>query len=270
MKSLALSLALVSLANTAAIAAVSYTTYGATVSQNFDGLLTTGTANAWTNDVTLAGWHLFRQPAAAPVAIATYSTGTGSSNAGNFYSFGPAANSDRALGGVASGGAYFGSPTTGNVAGWIAVSLTNNTAITLDTVRVGFDGEQWRDGGAPTPVAQTMVLQYGIGATFGAVTTWTAPGSSFNFSSPVFSNTGTGAAVDGNVAGLSAGRGGLISGLAWNAGDTLWIRWVENNDTGNDHGLALDNFTFTAVPEPSAGLLGLIAAAYLPLRRRRK
>ncbi len=182
MKSLALSLALVSLANTAASGAVSYTSYGATVSQNFDTLATTGTPT-WTNDVTLTGWHLFRQPAAAPVAITTYLPGTGSSGTGSFYSFGPALNSDRALGGVASGGAYFGSPASGNVAGYIAVSLTNSTAITLDTVLIGFDGEQWRNGGNAT--AQTMVLQYGIGATFAAVSTWTTPGGAYDFTSPV-------------------------------------------------------------------------------------
>lgn len=265
MKSLALSLALVSLANPAAIAAVSYTTYGATVSQNFDTLATTGTTNAWTNDTTLTGWHLFRQPTATPVALTTYSTGTGSSNAGNFYSFGPSGNSDRALGGLGTG-TYFGSPSSGSVAGWIAVSLTNNTAITLDTILIGYDGEQWRDGGNIT--AQTMVLEYGIGTTFATVSSWTAAGSAYNFTSPVA--TATGAAVNGNVAGLAAGKGGTLTGVAWNAGDTLWIRWVENNDAGNDHGLALDNFTFAAVPEPSTGLLGLAAVAMIPLRRRRK
>ena len=267
MKILALSLALVSLANTAAIGAVSYTTYGATVSQDFNTLALSGTNVAWTNDSTLTGWSLFNK---TPAAITAIDSGTGSSNTGKFYSFGPAANADRALGGVASGGAYFGSPTAGNVAGWIAVSLTNNTAITLDTVLIGYDGEQWRDGGAAAPAAQTMVLQYGIGATFGAVATWVTPGGAFNFTSPVFTNTGTGAAVVGNAAGLTAGLGGTLTGVAWNAGDTLWIRWVDNNDAGNDHGLAIDNFKFAAVPEPSIGLLGLTAIAFIPLRRRRK
>ena len=114
MKSLTCTALFVAFINTAAIGAVSYTTYGATVSQNFDSLATTGTANTWANDVTLTGWHLFRQPAGTPVALTTYSTGTGSSNAGNFYSFGPAANSDRALGGLGSAGLYFGSPAAGN------------------------------------------------------------------------------------------------------------------------------------------------------------
>jgi hypothetical protein len=39
--------------------------------------------------------------------------------------------------------------------------------------------------------------------------------------------------------------------LGWNAGDTLWLRWVERNDAGNDHGLAIDNFELaTGIVEP--------------------
>jgi len=266
LNSLALTLALVSLANTAAIGAVSYTTYGATVSQNFDTLITTGIAQAWSNDVTLPGWSLFRGPVSSPVAIGAINAGDGSQTVGSFYSYGSAGASDRALGGYGSGGTYFGSPTSGSVAGWMSISLTNDTGITLDTIAIGYDGEQWRNGGNAT--AHKMVLQYGTGATFAGVSTWSTPGGTFDFTGPVA--TTLGAAVDGNVAGKVAGLGGTLTALTWNTGDTLWIRWIENNDAGNDHGLSIDNFTFAAVPEPSTGLLGLIVAACLPLRRRRK
>src|SRR5204863_10142841 len=93
--------------------------------QNFDTLITTGTNQPWANDTTLTigdstldGWSLFNGVASG-TPITTYNSGTGSSNTGNFYSFGAAAATERALGGVASGGAYFGSPATGAVAGWI-------------------------------------------------------------------------------------------------------------------------------------------------------
>src|SRR5262249_27115537 len=39
----------------------------------------------------------------------------------------------------------------------------------------------------------------------------------------------------------TAGRGGTLNNLGWAAGSTLWVRWVENNDAGNDHALAIDN-----------------------------
>lgn len=250
-----------------ASASISYT--GGAYGENFNSLPSTtnnsATAYTWANDSTIPGWSLFNSTGAA---IASHNAHAGGSNTGAFSSLGTASASDRALGGVGSGGAYFGSPATGTIAGWITVAITNNTAGTLDSFTLGFDGEQWRDGGAATPAAQTMVLEYGYGATFAAVTTWNTPGGAFNWSSPVFTNTGAGAAVDGNVAGLVSGRGGTIASQTWAPGDTLWVRWVERNDSGNDHALAIDNFSFSATPTPgSLALLGLAGA--LAGRRRR-
>lgn len=221
---------------------------GATFNETFNALATSGTGVTWGNDSTLSGWLLFRQPANVPVALTTYNAGTGSSNAGSFYSFGAQNSPDRALGGLGSGGAYWAptgvaAPANGAPAGWIAFAATNTSGSTITSVTVSFDGEQWRDGGAATPVPQTMTLQYGFGQTFGAVSSWETPGGNFNWSSPVFTNTGGGAGIDGNGAGLVANRGGTLNTLGWASGTTLWFRWVENNDAGNDHGLAIDNFT---------------------------
>lgn len=244
---------------TAAGAQVSYS--GGTISENFDTLASTGTGNAWANDSTLPGWFLFNSVNAVP---ATYNAGNGGSNAGAFYSFGTTDATERAFGGTASGGTYFGSPASGAVAGWIAFGATNNGSGALTEFTVGFDGEQWRNGGNTS--AQTMVLEYGFGATFDTVASWTAPGGAFDFTSPVVGSTA--AAVDGNVAGLVGGLGGTVSSLTWNVGDTLWVRWIENNDAGNDHGLGIDNFSFSAVPAPgAAALLGL--GGLMVARRRR-
>ena len=234
-----------------------------TYSQNFDSLTQSTSSTAWTNDSTLAGWSLYRQPAPG-TAVTNYYGGDGSSNTGAFYSFGSAGSSDRALGGLGSGGAYFGSPLSGAVAGWIAVAFTNNTGQALNGFTVGFDGEQWRNGGNTS--AQTMVLQYGFGNSFAGVSNWTALGGNFDWTSPVTGSTA--AAANGNVAGLVANRGGSVT-ANWNNGNTLWIRWIENNDVGNDHGLAIDNFSLTTsdvtpTPIPAAaylfgsGLIGLV------------
>jgi hypothetical protein len=224
--------------------------------ESFDSLASTA-GGAWTNDSTLAGWSLFAQPAPG-TAITTYNVGDGVSNAGSFYSFGTTGSSDRALGGVGSGGAYFGTPLSGAVAGWIAVALTNNTGTTLDGFSVSFSGEQWRNGGNTS--GQTMALQYGFGSTFASVASWLTPGGMFDWTSAV--NTATAAAVNGNTTGLVAGRGGSVT-TPWSAGSTLWLRWIENNDVGNDHGLAIDNFAFTAgvAPVPLPASLPLLAAA---------
>ena len=206
--------------------------------QNFDSLPNTSVTNSWVNNTTLPGWHLFNKSSAA---IATINVDNGGSNTGSFYSYGAVASTDRALGGAASGGAYFGSPSTGTVAGWIAVSFANNSGGTISSVSIRYDGEEWRNGGNTTQ--QTMVFEYGFGATFSSVTAWTPAGSAFNFTSPVA--TSTAAAVDGNVAGRIQNFGGTLSNLTWASGTTLWMRWIENNDAGNDHGLAVDNFSFS-------------------------
>ena len=174
---------------------------------------------------------------------------------------------------MASGGAYFGSPASGAVAGWIATSLQNNTGSALDGFSLSFEGEQWRNGGNAS--AQSMVMQYGFGSTFGGVSSWSTPSGSFDWSSAV--NSTTAAPVDGNAAGRVASLGGTIS-TAWNPGDTLWLRWIERNDVGNDHGLAIDNFQFTAgqavpseVPLPPAMALmaaGMGVMGWVGRRRR--
>lgn len=238
--------------------AVSYA--GGTYSQDFNTLAsTTGADIAWANDSTISGWSLFRQPSSG-TAITTYDAGTGSLATGSFYSFGANESLDRAFGGVGVGTAYFGSPASGAVAGWIALSLVNSSGVSISGICVQFRGEQWRNSGNAS--AQAMVLEYGFGANFSDVPTWTPPGGTFDWTSPV---TGTPAgAVDGNVAGLVANRGGSIGGINWLADQTLWLRWVEVNDAGNDHGLAIDDFSLTAVPEPAEwglfsaiGLLGI-------------
>jgi PEP-CTERM motif len=232
--------------------------------QNFDSLPTAGAANVWANDSTLAGWSLFTGAGAAITAVAA---GDGGSNAGSFYGFGTATNTDRALGGAASGNAYFGSPASAAVAGYIAAAFTNTSGAALSSFNLSFAGEQWRNGGNTS--AQTMAMQYGFGASYGAVAAWAAPGGSFDWASPV---TGaTAAAVDGNAAGRVNNLGGIIN-TTWANGSTLWLRWVENNDVGNDHGLAIDDLklTVSAVPEPETWVLLLAGLATMVFIARRR
>ncbi len=244
------------------LAAIDYSSIGSNYSQNFDSLAATDIGHSWTNDSTVAGWSLFRVNSgsdSAPISISSYDATDGTADSGRFYSFGAANNPDRALGAI--GHLQFGNPGdqangvgTGATDGWIAVSFANSTGSALNQVTVGYDGEQWRDAGDnEPPAAQTMTFEYGIGSTFASVT-WTAPGGSFDFASPVFTTT-TGA-VDGNTTGRVSDLGGAITDLDWQPGSVLWLRWVERNDLGIDHGMAIDNFSFaaglTAIPEPAA------------------
>jgi len=247
------------------------------VTEDFDSLASTGSPTPavpipWTNDSTLPGWSLFsRRPSPVSTALTEYRAGSGTNNTGSFYSFGTSTTStERALGGVGSQGDYWGSPSAGTVAGWIAAAFVNSSGNVLDGFSVAFDGEQWRNGGNTS--AQTMVFEYGFGATFDSVAAWTAGGTAFDFTSPI--HTATTAALNGNAAANRvAGLGGTID-TTWAAGDTLWLRWVERNDAGNDHGLAIDNFSLTAgraIPEPGTlALLGLGLAGLAATRRRKQ
>ncbi|MFY7973976.1 MAG: PEP-CTERM sorting domain-containing protein [Rubrivivax sp.] len=256
------SLASLVFAAAAQAAPIALNSPAATYSQSFDSLAASGT-NPWANDSTINGWSLFTFGGSAP---ATIIASNGGSNSGSFTSYGANGDSERALGALGSGGSYFGSPASNTVAGYIAVALQNTSNVAFDSVTVGFDGEQWRNGGNTT--AQTMVMEYGYGASFAGVTTWTATG--FDWTSPVTGSTA--AAVVGNTAGLVSGVGGTLA-TAWVPGDTLWLRWIERNDTGNDHGLAIDNFqvSVTAIPEPGtvALLLAGLAGVGFVVRRRR-
>lgn len=58
----------------------------------------------------------------------------------------------------------------------------------------------------------------------------------------------------------------------WAVGQTLWLRRVDLNDPGNDHGLAIDNvaFAISAVPEPGGWALMLAGIACLGYIGRRR
>jgi len=233
------------------------------------------TSTPWANDNTLSGWSLFNKDNAA---ISSYIANAGGASNGSFYSFGSTSNdvADRALGSVASNASYFGAPANGAAAGYIALAVTNQSSANIRSFNLSYDGEQWRSAAT---VAQSLTVQYGFGDTFATVSSWTAAGSAFDFTSPalgVFPPTRNGNLAANRVADL----GGTVTfpnwttgqNVVWAPGQTLWVRWTDLNDAGNDHGLAIDNVTFSvAVPEPSSYALALagLAVAGLVARRRK-
>ena len=210
-------------------AQVSLTSLGVAKTENFDTLANTGTP-AWTDNSTLAGWYSVRT---------TYTPGTGSSNTGAQYSFGAAGSTERALGSVGSGG-------TGTI--HYAVRLVNNTGGNIDSLTIAYNGEQWRDGGNATPVAQPLAFEYQVAAA-GTITDANTPSSgwvsaAFGYNSPKF--TTTAGALNGNdPANRVAVSGTLTFPVAVSDGQEIWLRWVDVNDSGNDHGLAIDDFSVT-------------------------
>ena len=224
----------------------SITTLGVPLTENFDTLESAGTTHSVGRQLTIPGWWSTRT---------VYNAATGSSNAGALYSFGVAGTNpvtERALGSIGSG-------TTGTV--FHAARLTNNTGGTITSLDISYVGEQWRNGGNAT--AHTLTFQYQVAATGGIAgantpaTGWTAV-PALSFTGPI---TGlTAAALDGNT---PANRIAISATLAVNVanGQEVWIRWLDPDDSGADHGLAVDDFSVTAAGSPGDSAPGVGATA---------
>ena len=208
-------------ANAAPQAAISL---AAPYNQNFDSLANTGLTNVWTDDSTIAGWYSNR---------VLYLAGTGSSNTGGLYSFGAASSSERALGSVGSNG-------TGTI--YYGARFQNDAGGTVTSITVNYVGEQWRNGG--NAAAHTLTFAYQIGPTVTSLTTgsWTGV-APLDFTGPVA--TTTAGALDGNNAANQAALNHTFA-VSIPAGQEIVLRWEDPNDSGSDHGLAIDSLQVTA------------------------
>jgi hypothetical protein len=272
-------------------AAVSYSTAGSTYTQNFDSLPNApaatslgNTPTGWTDDnaspaagnFSIVGWYLWHDTAQTEGGFNSHQRmriGTGSNNTGSFWSYGASASTERALGDVGSNTIAAQETASANNGIFIGVAIQNDTGGAIDNITVSYTGEQWRDGGDPAPHSQTMFFNYAVNPTGITDSAAFAPNavSALDFTSPTFANTGGGGALDGNnLLNRTAKGPTLLTGLTLQSGETLWLRWFDPNNIGNDHGLAIDDFSFTAqeaIPEPaSLAMLGLLGLA---LSRRR-
>lgn len=196
--------------------------------QNFDILLNSSSNNSWSDDSTIVGWYSSRT---------TYNAGTGSSNTGALYSFGAASSPERALGGVASG-------STGTI--FWGIRLVNDTSNIISDLDISFVGEQWRNGG--NTGSHTLDFQYQIGAIGINSGTWT-DFDLLDFTSPTVGSTAS--ALDGNAAANQTNLSATITGLNLAPGQEIWLRWSDTDNSGSDHGLAIDDLSVTANIEPS-------------------
>lgn len=220
--------------------------------ENFDTLASTGTSGT-----VPAGWAFSETGSGTN---ATYTAGTGSSATGDTYSFGAAGSSERA----------FGTLLTTSVVSSLGTFITNNTGDTLTQLTFSFYGEQWRLGA--TGRADRLDFAFSTDATSLLTGTWNAY-AGLSFVAPV-TGPSTGA-LDGNAAANRTFITGTISGLNLTTGGSLWIRWSDFNASGSDDGLAIDDFSVTAVQNvavstPDGLQAGFAFAALLALMLARR
>lgn len=217
---------------------VSLTTLGSASTQSFDTL--SNTAGSTTNNLTVTGWFMTETGGGAR-DNEQYAVDTGGSTTGDTYSYGAAAATDRALGGLRSGTLI---PNFG-------ACFTNNTGATIATLAVAYAGEQWRLGTAAR--TDQINFEYSTNATDLVTGTWTGV-TALNFITP---DTATVGAKNGNAASSRTLLSSTISSLSIANGATFWIRWADVDASSADDGLAVDDFSITpqgGIPQPGLSI----------------
>jgi uncharacterized repeat protein (TIGR01451 family) len=213
-------------AQPAAAQCVSLTTLGSAYTQNFDTL--SNTAGSTTNNLTIPGWFMTETGGGAR-DNEQYGVDTGGSTTGDTYSYGAAASTERALGGLQSGTLI---PNFG-------ACFTNNTGSTITNLAVAWTGEEWRLGTAAR--TDQLNFEYSLNATDLVTGTWTNV-VALDFVTPDTVTTG---AKNGNAAGDRTALSTTVSSLSIANGATFWIRFTDVNASGADDGLAVDDFSLT-------------------------
>ncbi len=234
-----------------------YALTSTTYTQNFDSLANSGTSNSLP-----AGFQVV-ELGSGGAADGLYAAGTGSSNAGNAYSFGAAGSTERALGSLASG-------TVSPI--YLGGLFSNGLAGTISSLGFAFTGEQWRAGNSTD---DGLRFEYSLDATALDNGSWTAFSALDLLPLILTGNT----ALDGNAAANNVAISASLTNLAIASGASFGFRWVDSNSSANDHGLAIDNLSINAVrvatpavPEPAtwAMMIGGFALAGASLRTARR
>jgi len=214
-------------------------------SQDFNGLPTTGTGttNAWTNNSTITGWYSERASGTTTgTTVTNISAGSGTSATGALYSLGTGTGTDRTLGSACSG-------TFGNVA--YGIRILNQTGNSISAITITYTGEQWRKEN--NAAIQKLQFAYKTGTSLTTLDATSITAGSFtavtalDFSSPIVGAT-TATALDGNLAANRTTISNVVISLPSPLanGQEIMLKWLDLNDSGNDHIMGIDDLTITA------------------------
>lgn len=194
--------------------------------QDFNTLSSSATSN-----LLPAGWF-FVETGTGAAANGLYIVGAGTGTAGDTYSFGAAGSTERALGLLRSGTVL---PTIG-------AGFTNSSGSIITALQISYRAEQWRAGAIRTGVNDRLDFQISYDATSLTTGTWTDV-NELDFNSIV--NAGPVGAVVGNTTFLNISY--EIAGLSIPSGQSFFIRWSDFDVPSSDDGLAIDDFSLTAI-----------------------
>jgi hypothetical protein len=224
--------------------------------QNFDGLGTTAINGAVSSTTgtqaslgavagsALDGWYLAKIAGDGAVDTSILPD-DGMLISGSAYNYGAASDTDRALGLLASGSNTMA----------MGALITNNTGVALTSLRLSMTAEFWRSS---TATQNTLTFGYGKVASAITQTNFLSivdpgvlPLTALNIVGPppVSSN----GALDGNAVANQIQFNNVALPIALAPGESVFIRWRDVNDTGNDAALAIDNLTITDGASVSSG-----------------
>ncbi|MBX7135742.1 MAG: PEP-CTERM sorting domain-containing protein [Fimbriimonadaceae bacterium] len=239
---------------------------GGTAGEDFD-MITTSTVNNYFSTTvgqqsviagsTFEGTKIGGTGTAAMNLIAD----AGVSATGAIHSLGQDGSSERALGLLASGT---------NIGG-IGVNIVNASGSALASMTVSFKQENWRTSTSTLNIMAAAWGRTGGGMTATDFITSAAmtPVNDLDLvgPSPVASN----GALNGNDPINRFTRSHTFTfATPLGVGESLYVRWLDVNDTGNDASLALDECRITAEPVPEPATLAALGLGTLALVRRRR
>lgn len=209
---------------------------GTPVTENFNSLTTSNTVSPWNQNSTLSGWIAYEMD---PYSKAIdFSGDSGTSTGGRLYSYGRALSNDRALGSLCSGS------NDSIVFGW---RLKNNTGKEITSVTISYTGEQWRRTSGTA--SNKLLFFYKIAGSISSIDSvsirdLTGNGFTYNpgldFSSPVTGTTTS--LLNGNDAANSKYLTQTVA-VTIAPGEEIMLLWLDDDEAGNDHGLAIDNIS---------------------------
>lgn len=229
---------------------------GGTYTQDFNGLPSVVvSSNTWVNGVTLPGWYanttnIPSSNFGSNGEITNLVANVGSTSSGFLYSYGANGLADRALGSQAVNAmAASGQPALAH-----GIRFTNDTGVALTNFSISYTGEQWRNAGVA--VVHSLAFAYRINsspitnADSQTVSSWNNV-PALNFSSPTFSTTA--GSLDGNIASNRIVIAPVVlQGFVVLPGQEIFFRWLDTNESGNDHALAVDDITISFATNSAA------------------
>ncbi|MCW5765809.1 MAG: hypothetical protein KIT68_07520 [Phycisphaeraceae bacterium] len=215
---------------------------GAPYTQDFNGLPMTGTSTLTGRGphalqgvlgaTGLSGWYGANFTGSSANTEVKAHDGSLASSAGRgLVSFGTNDSAERALGAL---------PTSNQISTFGAV-FTNASGSVINEIRVSFTGEQWRRGN----VLFANTLQFSYGTPASSIELLPVQFPDLDFVGPNLQDFPLETALDGNLNTNKQVIEATLTNLAWQPGADLALSWTINDLTGQDNGLAIDDFSMS-------------------------